>query len=49
MYDWLVTYYDDEVILSTHIIENRDEHQAEHEAIADMPIDCNDWSMIKKE
>jgi len=47
MQNWNVTYYDNNnQIISTHAIKNRNDHEAEHEAIADMPCDCNDWSMM---
>jgi len=44
--NWHVRYYSIEGdLISEHNIENRDQHQAEHEAIADMPQNCEDWSM----
>jgi len=47
MQNWIVTYYDiNDQIISTHVIKDRNEHEAEREAIADMPCDCNDWSMM---
>lgn len=49
MQNWTVTYYDNNnQIISTHTIENRNKHEAEHEAIADMPCDCDDWGMMQK-
>jgi hypothetical protein len=47
MRDWIVTYYNIyNQIISAHVIKNRTEHQAEHEAYADMPCHCEDWSMV---
>ena len=45
--NWIVTYYDimDNVI-SSHDIKGRTEHEAEDEAIADLPYDCEDWSLM---
>ena len=45
--NWVVTYYDikDDVI-STHVINDRHEHEAENEAIADLPYHCEDWSLM---
>ena len=46
---WIVRYYDSEDNeISSHEINNRNEHEAEHEAIADMPADCADWSLTEK-
>jgi len=49
--DWVVTYYDaDDNVISTHTIDgNRTEHQAEHEALADMPEECEDWTLVREE
>jgi len=45
--NWTVTYYDlHDNILSSHIIANRTESEAESEAIADMPPLCEDWSLM---
>lgn len=47
MRNWIVTYYNIyNMIISFHEINNRDEHQAENEAIANMPCHCEDWSLL---
>ncbi|MCK9543422.1 MAG: hypothetical protein M0R03_15485 [Novosphingobium sp.] len=48
--DWTVRYYDkNNKLISSHTIKDRLEQEAEKEAIADMPYDCDDWSLtIKK-
>jgi len=45
-YNWKVTAYDkDNNIIEQWVIENRTEHEAENEAMADLP-ECDDWSMM---
>jgi len=44
---WVVTYYDiKDNVISTHVINNRHENEAEDEAIADLPVHCEDWSLM---
>jgi len=44
--DWEVMYYNDRGdFISMHTIKNRTEHEAEREAVADMPYECDDWSL----
>lgn len=44
--DWKVRYYDkNNKVISSHIIKDRTEHEAEKEAIADFPENCEDWTM----
>lgn len=44
--NWLVRYYDkNNKVISSHKIINRTEHEAENEAMADFPNDCDDWTM----
>ena len=46
--NWIVNYYDkNNKMISSHVIENRTEHEAENEAMGDMPYNCDDWSMIQ--
>ena len=47
--NWTVIYYEgtSNKILSQHDIKDRTEHEAEKEAIADMPSGCEDWSLSK--
>lgn len=48
--DWLVRYYDkNDKEISNHIIKDRTEHEAENEAMADIPRNCEDWSMMPVE
>jgi hypothetical protein len=45
--DWVVRYYDkNDKEISSHIIKDRTEHEADNEAVADMPLNCEDWSMM---
>lgn len=47
MSNWIVTYYDImDNIISSHEIKDRTEHEAEDEAIADLPYNCEDWSLM---
>ena len=47
--NWIVTYYNIyNQIISSYIIKDRNEHEAEHEACADMPCDCEDWSLMQE-
>jgi len=50
MGDWTVTYYSGRgnTVISSHDIKDRNEHEAEKEAIADMPERCEDWSLVPK-
>jgi hypothetical protein len=46
--DWIVRYYDKrDKQIGSHIIKNRTEHEAEEEAIADMPIEAEDWTLVE--
>ena len=48
--NWIATYYDIQGnVISEHEIHDRNEHEAEHEAIADMPWNCDDWSLMKED
>ena len=43
---WIVRYYDKKGnLISWHYINDRTEHEAENEAMADMPCKCEDWSL----
>ena len=47
--DWVVRYYNKkDKEISSHIIKDRTEHEAENEAMADMPRKCDDWTMMEK-
>lgn len=47
--DWIVRYYDKkDNQIGSHLIKGRTEHEAEEEAIADMPYECEDWSLTPK-
>jgi hypothetical protein len=47
--DWIVRYYDKkDKQIGSHVIKDRTEHEAENEAIADMPLECEDWTMVAK-
>ena len=45
--NWIVRYYDKkDNQIGSHSIKDRTEHEAEEEAIADMPLDCEDWTLV---
>jgi len=45
--NWIATYYTEgNDIISAHVIKDRTEQEAEKEAIADMPMDCDDWTLM---
>lgn len=47
MANWTVTYYDiKDNVIAQYEIKDRSESQAEKEAIADMPANCEDWSLM---
>jgi hemerythrin len=47
--DWIVRYYDKkDKQIGSHLIKERTEHEAEEEAIADMPYECEDWTLMPK-
>jgi len=47
--DWIVRYYDKkDKLIGSHVIKDRTEHEAEEEAIADMPLECEDWTLVEK-
>ena len=47
MENWIVRYYDkNDKEISSHVISDRTEHEAENEAMADMPYNCVDWTMV---
>lgn len=46
MKTWKVRYYDvNGKAIGMHTIKDRTESEASKEAIADMPMECEDWSM----
>lgn len=46
--NWIVRYYDKkDKQIGSHVIKDRTEHEAEEEAIADMPYDCEDWTLVE--
>ncbi len=46
--NWIVRYYDKkDKQIGSHIIKDRTEHEAEEEAIADMPLNCEDWTLVE--
>jgi hypothetical protein len=47
--DWIVRYYNKkDKLIGSHVIKDRTEHEADNEAVADMPSDCEDWTMVEK-
>jgi hypothetical protein len=47
--NWIVRYYDKkDDMIGSHIIKDRTEHEAEEEAVADMPDECTDWTLMPK-
>jgi hypothetical protein len=47
--DWIVRYYNKkDDMIGSHIIKDRTEHEAEREAVADMPYECTDWTLMPK-
>jgi hypothetical protein len=47
--NWIVRYYDKkDDMIGSHIIRDRTEHEAEKEAVADMPDECTDWTLMPK-
>jgi hypothetical protein len=47
--DWIVRYYDKkDKLISSYIIKDRTEHEAENEAMGDMTYECDDWTMVVK-
>ena len=47
--DWIVRYYDKkDKLIGSHVIKDRTEHEADNEAVADMPSECEDWTMVEK-
>mgnify|MGYP003593690661 CR=1 FL=1 len=48
--DWVVKCYDeDNVLIDEFDILNRTEPEAEREAMAQLPANCDDWSMVNKD
>ena len=48
--DWIVRYYDKkDKQIGSAVIKDRTEHEAENEAIAYMPYECDDWTLVPKE
>jgi len=46
--NWIVRYYDKkDKQIGSHIIKDRTDHEAQEEAIADMPLDCEDWTLVE--
>ena len=47
--DWIVRYYDKkDKLIGSHVIKDRTEHEADNEAVADMPLDCEDWTLVEQ-
>ena len=47
-YNWTVCVYDEhDNKIDQWVIKDRTEHEAENEAIADLPSNCADWTMTK--
>jgi hypothetical protein len=47
--NWIVRYYDKkDSLIGSHTIKDRTEHEAENEAVADMPYECEDWTLVEK-
>ena len=46
--NWTVTYYKGttDKVISSHVIKDRTEHEAEKEAIADLPYHAEDWTLM---
>jgi len=45
--NWIVRYYDKkDKLLGSHMIKDRTDHEAQEEAIADMPYNCEDWTLM---
>ena len=50
MKNWVVTFYDkNNKIINTIIIKDRTEYEAQKEAIADIPHNCDDWTLMPQE
>jgi hypothetical protein len=46
--NWIVRYYDRKnVLIGSHLIKDRTENEAESEAVADMPDNCDDWTLCE--
>ena len=46
--NWIVRYYDKkDKEIGSHTIKDRTEHEAEEEAIADMPYESEDWTLVE--
>lgn len=44
--NWIVRYYDKkDKLIGSHTIKDRTEHEAENEAMGDMPYECEDWTL----
>jgi hypothetical protein len=45
--NWIVRYYDKkDKLIDSHMIKDRTDHEAQEEAIADMPLECEDWTLM---
>ena len=45
--DWIVRYYDKkDKLIGSHLLKDRTAHEAENEAMADMPYECEDWTLV---
>ena len=45
--NWKIKYYDkNDKLISSFLIENRTEHEAQNEAMGDIPNNCEDWTMM---
>jgi hypothetical protein len=45
--NWKVRYYDKhDKLIESFLIKDRTEHEAENEAMAQMPSECEDWTMM---
>lgn len=47
--NWKVKYYKKNKFMSSIIIYDRTEHEAENEAMGQMPYECTDWSLMPTE
>jgi hypothetical protein len=46
--NWIVRYYNKkDKLIGSAVIKDRTEHEAEDEAIAYMPYDCDDWTLTE--
>jgi len=49
MENWIVRYYDKrDNLIESFLIKDRTEHEAENEAMAQMPDKCEDWTLTEQ-